>query len=184
MFRSETDLIRGLRDGDGHAFEEFLRCYGPRVYDLHCWLCGDHTAAEDLTQETVLAVCRDIRKFRGHSSLSTWVHRIARNVASRHLMRQGRESVPLEDVRDLESPEDTDASGRSALLRDRVREALALLPVTQRESVVLHCLHGLSHAEAARALGRPLGTVKWQIAQGLHALRGALLQVGVDPDEL
>jgi len=177
-------LIRRLQDGQGDAFEQFIRLYGPRVYDLHCWLCGDQTAAEDLTQETLIAVWRDIRTFRGESRLFTWVHQVARNIALRHLQRKRQEGIPLEEAADLAAPDDTAALAQRALLRDQVRQALQLLPLAQREAVALHCLQGLSHSEAAKALGRPLGTVKWQIAQGLHVLRKALLCVGVVQDEL
>jgi RNA polymerase sigma-70 factor (ECF subfamily) len=181
---SEKELIRGLQAGDAQAVDEFVRCYGARVYDVHCWLCGDRTTAEDLTQETVLAVLRDIGKFRGEARLFTWVYQIARNLALRYVRRRGHETIPLEEITELVSPDDTELLAGRALLRDRVRAALKLLPVAQRESVVLHCLQGLSQVEVARALNRPLGTVKWQIAQGLHTLHDALLQVGVDPHEL
>ncbi len=181
---SETELIRRLRDAPADAVEEFVRVYASRIYDLHCWLCGDHTVAEDLTQETLIAVCRDIHKFRGESRLSTWVHRVARNIALRHLARQRPESVSLEEINETAAPQDTATLAGRALLRDQVRQALGLLPAAQREAVVLHCLQGLSHSETARALGRPLGTVKWQIAQGLSALRSALVQSGAMPDEV
>jgi RNA polymerase sigma-70 factor (ECF subfamily) len=176
--------VRRLRDGQRNAFEEFVRQYAPRLYSLHCWLCGDTATAEDLTQETFLAVWRDIGKFRGESRLSTWVHTVARHIALRHLQRRRAEEVPLEEAAEVAAPEDTEAEVRRAVLRDRVGEALQQVPLAQREALVLHCLQGLSHRETAAALRRPLGTVKWQIAQGLHALRGALLQLGVVPDEL
>jgi RNA polymerase sigma-70 factor (ECF subfamily) len=181
---SEKDLIRRLRDGQRDALGEFVRIYGPRVYDLHCWLCGDQTAAQDLTQETFIAVWRDIGKFRGESRLSTWVHRVARNIALRHLKHHGSEDVTLDDAAKLEAPDNTERLAGQALLRGQVREALQLVPLAQREALVLHCLQGLSHSETAKALGHPLGTIKWRIAQGLHALRKALLQLGVTKDEL
>lgn len=184
MLNSEKKMVQGLQAGDRRAFEEFVRQYGPRIYDLLCWLCGNRTVAEDLTQETVLAVLRDIGKFRGESRLFSWVYQIARNTACRHLKRECHESITLDDIQEFESPDDVSELADRALLRDHVREALKLIPEPQRECVVLHCLQGMSHAEVARAVGRPLGTVKWQIAQGLHAMKDALIKVGVDPNEL
>jgi len=181
---SERGLIRRLKDGHAEAFDEFIRLYAGRVYDLQCWLCGDSTAAQDLTQETFIAVWRDIGAFRGESRLLTWVHRVARNIALRHLQRRRHEDVPLDEIGDHPAPNDTEALAERGLLRDRVRQALQLVPLAQREAVALHCLQGLSHSETAKALGRPLGTVKWQIAQGLHVLRQALAKVGVAQDEL
>jgi len=176
--------VRRLRDGRPDAFEEFIRVYASRVYDFQCWLCGDRAAAEDLTQETFIAVWRDVGKFRGESRFSTWLYRVARNIALRRPKRQGRENVPLHEAAELKAPDDTEELAQREILRDRVREALQLVPAPQREVIVLHCLQGLSHSETARTLGQPLGTVKWRIAQGLHALRKALLQVGVAQDEL
>ena len=184
MHGSEKGLVRKLKLGDADALDEFVRSYGPRIYNVHCWLCCDPVAAEDLTQETVLAMLEGIIKFRGESRLYTWVYQIARNIALRYLKQRAREGISLDDVRDVESPEHIDELAWGAVLRKHVRDALSLLPVSQREAVVLHCLQGLTQAEVAATLQRPLGTVKWQIAQGLHALRDALLQIGVDPNEL
>lgn len=184
MHSSDKSLVGKLKNGDTDALDEFVRSYGPRIYNLHCWLCRDPVAAEDLTQETVLAVLEGIIKFRGESRLYTWVYSVARNIALRHLKEHEREVVSLDDIRDVESSDDIDELAWDAVLREHVRDALSLLPVSQREAVVLHCLEGLTQAEVAATLQRPLGTVKWQIAQGLHALRDALLQIGVDPNEL
>jgi RNA polymerase sigma-70 factor (ECF subfamily) len=173
-----------MKGGEPEAFNEFARRYGSRIYDVHCWLCGDATTAEDLAQETVVAVFRGIGKFRGGSSLYTWVYRIARRIAYRHMSRDVHDCVRLDEVNELEATELTERQADASILRDRIREALQALPRGQRESVVLHCLQGLSHSETAKALGRPLGTVKWQIAQGLHGLRESLKQVGGEADEL
>lgn len=183
MRECEAELIRRLKGGEPGAFDEFTERYGSRIYDVQCWLCGDRTTAEDLAQDTVVAVFRDIHSFRGDSGLYTWVYRIARRIAQHHLRRVDRH-VSLERAGDIRSPDDTEEQARRSIFRDRIRRALQTLPIGQRESLVLHCLQGLSHTETASALGRPLGTVKWQIAEGLHALRHALKEVGADADEL
>lgn len=184
MTKSEAELITELKDGDPQAFVEFARQYGPRIYDAQCWLCGDTTTAEDLAQETVVAVFKGIGRFRGGSGLYTWVYRIARRIASRHLNRQVHEYIPMHQIEEIEASDDTEEQAERSILRDRVREALKTLPCGQRESVVLHCLQGLSHSETSSVLGRPLGTVKWQIAQGLHSLRVALAESGDETDEM
>ena len=184
LLNSEEQLVKGLQKGDAAAYKEFLSVYGPRIFNLHCWLCGNQTTAEDLTQETVLAVYRGIGKFKGQSRLTTWVHQVARNLALNHLKHKGNRNIPLEDIEEMESLENVDESAEKELLRGRVREALSMIPEAQRESVTLHCLNGMSHSEVANVLERPLGTVKWQIAQGLNAMKDALVRVGVDPNEL
>lgn len=181
MTKTEAELIEELKGGEPQAFREFAQRYGSRIYDVQCWLCGDTTEAEDLAQETVVAVFKGIGKFRGGSTLYTWVYRIAHRIASRHLSEKANRNLRFDDVSEIQAPGDIVALAGSSILRDRIREALKALPVAQREAVVMHCLQGLSHTETARALDRPLGTVKWQIAQGLHALRNAL---GGDVDAL
>ncbi len=140
--------------------------------------------AEDLAQETVVAVFKGIGEFRGGSALYTWVYRIAHRVASRYSNRKAPNLVRFDEIAEIEAPDDTEQQASCSILRDRIREALKTLPAAQRECVVLHCLQGLSHVETANVLRRPLGTVKWQIAQGLHALRQALCQAGEYPNDL
>jgi RNA polymerase sigma-70 factor (ECF subfamily) len=180
----EAELVRRLKGSDPVAYEEFISLYGSRIYDVQCWLCGDRTTAEDLAQETVVAMFRGIGGFRGTSSLYTWVYQLAVRIANRHRRRNSHRCVSLDAIGDLQAPDDVDQQANHAILRDSVRDALKTLPIGQRESVVLHCLQGLSYTETSKALGRPLGTVKWQIAQGLHALREALQPIGAKADEL
>jgi RNA polymerase sigma-70 factor (ECF subfamily) len=180
----EAELIRRLKGGEPAAFVEFTEQFGSRIYDAQCWLCGDRTTAEDLAQDTVVAVFRDIHGFRGDSGLYTWVYRIARRIAQHYLRRNVDNSVSLDQAGEIQSPDDTEEQANRSILRDHIREALQTLPIGQRESLVLHCLQGLSHTETASVLKRPLGTVKWQIAEGLHALRDALKKAGADADEL
>jgi RNA polymerase sigma-70 factor (ECF subfamily) len=182
--KTEAELVKELKCGAPEAFNEFAHRYGSRIYDLHCWLCGDAATAEDLAQETVVAVFKGIAKFRGGSSLYTWVYQIARRIAHRHMSRNVHDCVRLDEIGEFEASDDTEKLASAAILRDRVREALKALPAGQRESVVLHCLQGYSHSETAKALRRPLGTVKWQIAQGLHSLRESLQRAGDEADEM
>lgn len=181
---SEKNLLRKLRKNQADALEEFIHLYTPHIYNLHYWFCGNNAVAEDLTQETLLAVWRDIKNFRGASRLGTWVHRVARNIALQYLSRRKEGNCSLEEISELPAPTDTAALAQRALLKEKVRQALRHLPASQREVILLHCLEGFSHRETAKMLARPLGTVKWQIAQGLGALRQALLELGVSQDEL
>ena len=181
---TERAFVQQLRAGQDAAFEEMARQYGARIYDLHCWLTGDPTLAEDLTQETFMALWRGISEFRAEASLRTWVHRIARNVALQHLRRPGVKTVPLADAADYAAKEDTPELAARAMLREIVRAAIAELPQEQREAVVLNKLSGLSHREVARVLEKPIGTVKWHIAQALDGLHASLARKGVTGNEV
>jgi RNA polymerase sigma-70 factor (ECF subfamily) len=177
-------MLQRLGRRDSAAFEAVAREHGPGVYDLLCWLTGEPQVAEDLTQETFLAAWRGIESFRGEADICTWIHRIARNVALQHARKRLPDTVPLDSAATEPAGEEAARLAEREMLQRTVREALAELPQEQREALVLNKLSGLSHAEVAHLLNRPLGTVKWQIAQGLYSLRAILQRKGVTGDEM
>jgi RNA polymerase sigma-70 factor, ECF subfamily len=184
MPTSQDSLVQRLRQRDPAAFDTLVEMHATRIYDTLCWLCGDRQLAEDLAQETFLAAWRGIDGFRGEAEMLTWLHRIARNVVLQHARKHQVDTVPFDDTTETTSGEGVATDAARAILQDSVREALAELPTEQREALVLNKLSGFSHGEIAHILDRPLGTVKWQIAQGLDALRGILRAKGVTDNAL
>jgi RNA polymerase sigma-70 factor, ECF subfamily len=176
---SEEILLQRMKVGDGAAFEELTRRYETRVYNFHCWFTGDMSLAEDLTQETFTAIWRGLGGFKGEAKLSTWIHRIARNVALQNARKGKVETVPLEQISEKTATDCTADAAERGLIREAVGAALAELPQEQREALVLNKLNGLSHSEVAQILNRPLGTIKWQIAQALQSLRSSLQRRGM-----
>lgn len=121
--------------------------------------------------------------------VSTWLLRIAHNLALNEVRRRQSRPVIAQDVEwEVESASlaDTSAEGdpaATAWLRERataVRDALAQLPTAQRKAIELAFFGGLSQAEVAAALGDPLGTVKSRIRVGMQRMRELLLAAGVD----
>jgi RNA polymerase sigma factor (sigma-70 family) len=176
---SEEILLQRMRTGDGAAFEEFIRRYESRIYNYHCWFTGDLSLAEDLTQETFTAIWQGLKGFKGNSRFATWIHRITRNIALQQQRSKPPPALPLDCAEDPAGEDATAKAVERSLLRDQVRAALGELPAPQREAVILHKLNGLSHAEVAQVLAKPLGTIKWQIAQALQSLRSSLQREGV-----
>jgi RNA polymerase sigma-70 factor (ECF subfamily) len=183
MLIGRADLER-LRTRDQAAFDGVVRDYAAPIYDLHCWLSGDPWLAEDLAQETFLNAWRGIDGFRGQCKLSTWLYRIARNVAAEHARKRLPPTISLEQMPEKSGDDCTSADAESNILRDQVRAALLEIPQNQREAVVLNKLGGLSHTEVARVLQEPVGTVKWHIAQGIETLHLILRRKGVISREL
>ena len=95
---SEAETIRRAQRGDASAFERLYRLHSRRVHAVCLRMVADATEAEDLTQEAFLRVFRKIHTFRGASAFSTWLHRIALNVALMHLRRKNLQSVSLDDM--------------------------------------------------------------------------------------
>jgi RNA polymerase sigma-70 factor (ECF subfamily) len=141
-------------------------------------MAGDATLAQDLSQEVFLRVFKGLPRFRGSSSLKTWIYSIALNHCRGRLGRRGLELEDLDAQRWSTGPVDPGASPEEDLLaRDgerRIAAALLALPVKFREAVVLRDLEGLSYEEIAAVLRVRAGTVRSRIARGRDRLRSLL----------
>lgn len=154
------------------AFELLVAEHQRQVYSMALRLTGNAAAADDITQETFISAWRHLGRFRGESSLKTWLFRIAANkVRSYWRWRKLRSWVGLSDRDEekggaaLEDLLPDDPSGRpeqasqAAELERRVQAAINALPPRQREVAVLRS-QGLALAEIGEALGMAEGTVK------------------------
>lgn len=178
---AERTLVERHLWGDPAAFEEIYRTHAEMVYNLALRLSGDPDRALDLSQEVFLRVHRHLPKFRGRSSLKTWIYRVTVNHCRSRLRRRRPPTRPLaaEDEclavladpgRDPEERALADDAGR------RLAAALAQLPLRLREAVVLRDLEGLAYDEIARVLGVRIGTVRSRIARGRRRLREVVLE--------
>lgn len=179
-------VARGDEEALGHLYDRF----GQAVYSLCLRIVRDSATAEELTQEVFVRLWRSAASFDAQRGrLSTWLLRIAHNLALNEIRRRQSRPVTAPDADwEAESATLADTSAESdpaqlAALRERamaVRAALAKLPEAQRVAIELAFFGGLSQAEVAAALGDPLGTVKSRIRVGLQRLRELLLAAGVD----
>lgn len=124
--------------------------------------------APDVAQETFLTAQRVLHKFRGESTLSTWLFGIANNECRRDCRRLRIEPALLEI--DVESPAGGD-SEEALVAREALREAISRLSPEHREVVVLHELDGLTYEEVAVILDVPVGTVKSRLHHAFLNLR-------------
>jgi len=164
----DRELISRVAAGDEAAFRQLYERYGDRVFRYALTLVRNLHLAEEVVQETMVAIWRGAGSFKGGSRVSTWIFGIARNQAHALLRREVRgERVPEES---LTLPDPAEAVERE----DRVLSALAKLPPDQREVVVLAFYEGLSYREIARLLGVLEGTVKSRMHFAKRKLREAL----------
>lgn len=177
---SDLELIERHRLGDPSAFDEIFVEYQRMVFNLALRLSGDREEAADLSQEIFLRIYRHIGRFRGRSSLKTWIYRVSLNCCRSQLSRR---RLPLLSLPDPNADvmallRDTSAGPeRVAIGRDRVRqliESLRRLPRVYREAVVLRDIEELPYDEIATVLGVRLGTVRSRIARGRDRLRRML----------
>ena len=153
-------LVLRCQAGDERAFRELFDRFGRRTLGYLNGLVGD--AAEDVHQEVWLAVYRGIGALSNPRAFRTWLFRTTRHRAVDHLRRQRRERELIADAA-AELPESTgpaDESGDAALDVDALAPALAALPPTQREVLLLRHQHGMTYAEIALVVGCSIGTVR------------------------
>jgi RNA polymerase sigma-70 factor (ECF subfamily) len=175
---NEREQILRAKNGDVAAFEMLVRSHQQLALRVAYLVIGDSSVAEDVTQEAFVKAYRALSRFRDEGSFRPWLLRIVRNEALNHRRRRGRqERLTLRLAHDpvsggaAPSPETTVIAG---LRRERVLHAIGDLPDRYRDVVALRYLLGLSEAEAATALGVPVGTVKSRTARALDRLEGAL----------
>lgn len=186
---SDESLLAGFLKGEERAFEKLVRRYeGPLQGFLFRFL-GDSQEAEEIFQEAFVRVYANARRFDPSRKFKTWLYTIALNLARTALKR--RRSAPVlarEDtaggtqdkiVLEGEAPEEysPERVHENREIAELVKEAVMSLPQRQREVFVLFQYQGLSYAEIATALARPLGTVKSQMHYAVIALREKLREV-------
>ncbi len=142
----------------------------PRLRRYARALVGERHAADDLVQDTVERALNKFHLWRPGSDLRAWLFAIMHNVFVNQLRARGaRPEEPLDESFDVAAA----AAGDRLEVRD-LDAALARLPAEQREVVLLVGLEEFSYAEAAKALGIPIGTVMSRLFRGRERLRALL----------
>jgi RNA polymerase sigma-70 factor (ECF subfamily) len=164
---------------DAPDFDELYERLAPRVLALAFQVTGDRTLAEDVMQDTFLAVHRNLHRFRGEADPATWIYRITLNAARKAKTRRERRSRRDCDALRA-SPGPAHAwcgDGDTAALY----RALDRLSPTHREVISLMSLRELSAGTIAEILGIPPGTVHSRAHHARAALRQALSRDGCSP---
>jgi len=177
---TDAELMRRWQRGDCASFEALVRRWQGRIAALLGRLAGPG-AVPDLCQEVFLRVYQAGGRYREQGAFTTWLYRIALNVA-RDAGRRGRRSAQA-----LASREPDEAgSHHDDLCRKEtvhlVAEAIAELPDPLREALILRHYEGLSFEEIARLTGTPASTLKSRYAAALNQLRVLLKQRGLAPE--
>ncbi len=180
-------LVMRLKERDETAFEEAFELYKDMVYSLAVKLLRDKSEAYDVTQDVFLTLYRQILRFRGESSLKTWLYRVTLNQAAnrnrwwRRRFRSRFETVSittgLDDQASMEPVSLEPSLDRQLLSKEArraIEDALAALPFDQRAAVILRDVQHLTYEEIAETIGVSMGTVKSRISRGRERLRRVL----------
>jgi RNA polymerase sigma-70 factor (ECF subfamily) len=170
----EPALVERVRRGDPAAFDALVSRYMRRAFAVAYRLLGNREDAEDLVQDTFMAVLQKIDSFERGRGFSPWFFRV---LVNRGL--NARKSRALRTTHDI--PDAAAARGASperqaeqAELRERLRTVMASLPERQRVIVELFELEGFASTEIAEILEIADGTVRWHLHEARKALRQAL----------
>jgi RNA polymerase sigma-70 factor (ECF subfamily) len=184
---TDQRLLDAARTGDRKALEALLSRHQPRVYRFGLKMCRDPEDAKDILQETLLAVARGVKDFRGASSVSTWLYTIARSFCIKKRRRskfapESEESLdaagPGEEVLQLADPArpaDESLAGRQVEVA--LETAIAGLDPMYREVLVLRDVEGLTAPEVAEVMGLTVEAVKSRLHRARVAVREAVAPV-------
>jgi RNA polymerase sigma-70 factor (ECF subfamily) len=186
-----TALVARAKQGDRAAFDLLVERYTPRVFNLALRITGSREDAEDCVQEAFVRAFTALQRFRGEAAFSTWLYRVALNVAndeSRRLKNRPLRASELSGADPDDPAPDLDRFARSsdpgehdpeeaAVESERRRVVLGAirsLPEHHRTVIVLYDLQGLSYEEIGQVLGARVGTIKSRLSRARLALKERL----------
>jgi RNA polymerase sigma-70 factor (ECF subfamily) len=193
MGTAQTTLLARLQAGDEHALAELSKEYGSKIHQLAFRYLRNKEDAEEVTQDVLFKVYRNIGNFRGDAALSSWIYRITFNAAMSRLRTvkyQRTQQQPSDTERTMTSNDglDTMKAARDVAdwsdladervlrsqLRQRMFRAIQALPAIYRAPVMLRDIQGMSTEEASAMLRVKDQTLKSRLHRGRVILRKQL----------
>jgi RNA polymerase sigma-70 factor (ECF subfamily) len=187
----DAGLVRRFNDGDEAAFVEIVARHRGRLLSVALSHLRNHADAEEIAQDTLIRAHRALARFRGDSSLATWLHHIAANLSRNRykyfFCRRRHASVSLDSAisegqpgtfADLVACDDPAPDRRAATdeFSELIGQCLEGLGAQHREILALRNGQRCSYGEIARTLGITVGTVKSRIARARESLRLLLVE--------
>jgi RNA polymerase sigma-70 factor (ECF subfamily) len=169
----QRELVARAQQGDREAFSALARASAGRLHATAQLILRHPDRADDAVQDALVEAWRDIRGLRDPERLDAWLHRLLVRSCHRHAKRDRRRSVVEIELGPSHEPLVADGS-RGIADRDEIGRAFRRLHEDQRAVLALVYFADLSLADAAVALGVPVGTVKSRLNRAMVALRAAL----------
>ncbi len=184
----DADVAALAKQGRESAFRELVRRYERPIFSLIYRIVRDRETAEDLSQDTFIKVLNNIDRYSPAFKLSSWLFKIANNVAIDHLRKRRLDTVSMDGSPHAATASQIEASSfeiggqqetaleemESRELGSAIERAIASLRPEYRSCIMLRHVEGRSYEEIATILDLPLGTVKTYIHRARHELREAL----------
>ncbi|MGE3624605.1 MAG: RNA polymerase sigma factor [Bdellovibrionales bacterium] len=171
---SDDELVRLSIAGDRAAFAALAERHYGLMFKVAWQWCGRRDDAEDIAQESAIKLARNIGSFHFDSAVTTWLYRLVINTAKDYFRaqntRRGRETPMAED---FDAPSAAPTPEQQLSDKDVIK-AINALPENLKETVILVCCQGLSHAEAGKILGCSEGTISWRVHEARKKLAAGL----------
>jgi len=172
----EQDLIASALNGDNDAFKEIVKKHESRVAATVIGMLGHCPEAEDIGQETFVRLYQSLHKFRGESSLGTYLTRIAINLSLNEIRRRGRhrQLYLTDSAQKIDKLADTENHNKQNEISELIQRGLQKLPAKFRSVIVLRLIDGYSTEETAKILNLPVGTVLSRLSRAQMKLKKIL----------
>lgn len=180
----DVQLMLRVREDDEGAFARIVATYQDRLIGLLTNLIGDRTTAEDVAQEVFLRVHRARHGYEANAKFSTWLFRIAHNLASNARRTTGRRKETQLTSPDNSGPQEQMVAEKSALmpsrvmakteLMEKVQAAMETLNDRQRMALLLHKFEGMNYIDIGAAMEMTPQAVKSLLSRARDQLRVAL----------
>lgn len=165
-------LVEAFVAGRTEAFDLIVERHRRHVYQVCYRFAGNHEDASDLAQDVFIRAFKGLRRFKGQSSVGTWLYRVAVNACL------NRAAVRRPELQPIDQLEHHDGRARDPLMElvagERalaIRRAIRQLPPKQRATLILRVYQELSHEEIARTLGGTVGAAKANLFHALANLK-------------
>lgn len=180
---SDLELMLRVRSGDADSFERLLNRYRGPLIRYFCRMVRDQALAEDLAQEVFLRVYQARERYQPEARFTTWLYRIATNLALNALRDRREAEMPAESASGEGDPPEArivdsrPTAEQSLILSEReraIRQAVESLPDNQRAAVILHKYQEVDYRQIARILDVSESAVKSLLFRAYETLRARL----------
>ncbi len=171
---TDHELMVAVRAGEVVRLGELFERYHRRLYAFFVRLTNQPAVSEDLVQVVFYRILKYRHTYRDEGRFPAWIYHLARKVAADHFRKHARAAAPTDPADLHEQPDEAaspDARAAAADDLELLQEALARLPLEQREVLVLARMRHLEHREVARLLDCSVGAVKVRVHRALRELR-------------
>ncbi|HVA00290.1 MAG TPA: sigma-70 family RNA polymerase sigma factor [Terriglobia bacterium] len=177
---SDLELMLRVRQGDAESFDELLRRYRTPLVKYFCRMVRDQALAEDLAQEAFLRVYKARQRYRPDARFTTWLYRIATNLAlnairdGKGIERPGENGSSEDGDRQWDVPDPKASVEQHMIETDRQRmihEAIEALPENQRAAVILHKYQEVDYHQISKILKVSESAVKSLLFRAYETLR-------------